>query len=521
MLLMPLSVHAQETNKGMTRILSDIRYNTEVSATASTGDYAPFWLTANQQGLSSVENNSAYLRGGLFRDTHADSLRNWQLGYGADLAVAANYTSKLVVQQLYGDLRYKAVGLSVGAKERPMEMKNNLLSTGSQTLGINARPVPQVRIGLPEYWNVPLTRGWVQIKGHIAYGKMTDDNWQHDFTNKLSNYTDNLLYHSKAGYLRIYNEDYDYPLSLEAGLEMATLFGGTCHQWSKKGIPFITENGTGLKSFWNAFIPGGGDVGESQFGYTNVEGNQLGSWMIRVNYDKRNWRASVYIDHFFEDQSGMFLLDYDGYGTGNEWNVKKKRRYLLYDFRDMMLGTEINLKQGTWLRDIVLEYIYTKYQSGPIYHDHNPGNSDHLGGKDNYYNHDFYPGWQHWGQVIGNPLFTSPIYNESGQIKVTDNRFMAFHLGFSGRPTKQLCYRFLATWKEGLGTYKAPFYKRLTETSLLAEANYDLTDQGMKGWKIGMGVGLDQGKIIGNNFGATLTLKKQGFLTTKSGRNKQ
>ena len=56
-----------------------------------------------------------------------------------------------------------------------MQLKNQTLSSGSQTLGINARPVPQVRIALPEYWQLPFGGGWLHLKGHIAYGMMTDD----------------------------------------------------------------------------------------------------------------------------------------------------------------------------------------------------------------------------------------------------------------------------------------------------------------------------------------------------------
>lgn len=494
-----------------TRSLHGLNYNTEFSATLSSGDHAPFWLTSNRHGLSSIERNSTYVRASLIRDVRNDSAYKWKLGYGADFVLAGNFTSTLFVQQLYAELQYRAVELSVGAKERPMEMKNNSLSTGSQTLGINARPVPQVRIGLPEYWKVPLTRGWLQIKGHIAYGMMTDDRWQHDFTHRQSRYADHVLYHSKAGYLRIFNEDYDYPLSLEAGLEMAALFGGTT--WRRyNGVMTEMSNETGAKAFWHAFVPGGSDTYEKDAAFNNVEGNQLGSWMLRVNYDKRNWRLSLYIDHFFEDHSGMFHLDYDGYGFGSEWNTRKERRYLLYGFKDMMLGAELNLKKGTWLRDIVAEYIYTKYQSGPIYHDHNPSISDHIGGNDNYYNHLLYPGWQHWGQVIGNPLFRSPIYNEDGNIEVENNRFMAFHLAFSGRPVPQLDYRVLGTWQEGFGSYKRPFTKSRRQLSLLAEANYAFDTRLLRGWSVGMALGYDHGTIVGNNFGTMFNIRKTGIL---------
>lgn len=80
-----------------------------------------------------------------------------------------------------------------------------------------------------------------------------------------------------------------------------------------------------------------------------------------------------------------------------------------------MLGTELNFKYGKWLRNVVVEYLYTKYQSGPYNHDRTINIPDHLSGTDDYYNHGTFTGWQHWGQVIGNPLYRSPIYNDNGK----------------------------------------------------------------------------------------------------------
>lgn len=496
----------------ISRLGNNLTFSAEMSGTISKGENAPFWLTSNKYGLSSTENNSGYIRGGIFRGMESDSARKWKIGFGMDIAVPVNYTSHFVVHQLYADMRYKKAQLSIGAKERTMELKNNSLSSGSQTLGINARPVPQIRIELPEYWNVPLTRGWLQLKGHIAYGAMTDDNWQHKFTNGTSRYTDNVLYHSKAGYLRIGNKEKS-PLSLEMGLEMATQFGGTTYQPNGDGTIIATENASNLKAFWNAFIPNGsGDPYEQQYQFTNVEGNHLGSWVVRASYEKSKWKASIYADHFFEDHSSMFLLDYDGYGSGEEWNTRKKNRYLLYDLKDIMLGAELNLKQGRWLRDIVLEYLYTEYQSGPIYHDHNPNASDHIGGNDNYYNHSIFPGWQHWGQVMGNPLYLSPIYNSDGTIQVKDNRFKAFHLGISGEPTVNTVYRILITWREGLGTYNIPYTKHKEQTSVLAEATYKFQSRQLKGWAVGASLGFDFGDITGDNNGVCVKITKKGII---------
>ena len=505
----------------VSRMLRDVEYMGEASVNAGVGDHAPLWLHSNRYGLSSIEKNSGYLRGGLYRSTRADSLYKWRHGYGVDVAIGANYNSTLIIHQLYYDLDWKHGRLSIGAKERGMELKNNQLSSGSQTLGINSRPIPQVRLELPDYWVVPYTKGWLQFKGHIGYGIMTDKNWQHSFTGGTKQYTDNMLYHSKAGYFRIYNKDYDYPLSFEAGIEMACQFGGTTYNFPGKGGPTTVYSGKGLSSFFHALIPGGGDNYEKGSVYENTEGNHLGSYLLRLNYDNeyRNWRASLYFERFFEDQSGMFGVDYDGYGEGNSWDSHVSRKYLLYDFKDMLLGGEFVLKNGSWIRNVVLEYIYTKYQSGPIYHDHNKGVSDHIGGIDDYYNHYVYSGWQHWGEAIGNPLYYSPLYNEDGSISFKNNRFMAFHLGISGQPTNELSYRFLCSWEEGLGTYRKPFTKKRHQLSLLAEATYVPTLPRFRGWSATLGIGFDSGSILGDNFGINLKVSKRGVLNKLGIRN--
>lgn len=319
-----------------------------------------------------------------------------------------------------------------------------------------------------------------------------------------------MLFHSKAGYLKIGNEDVFCPFSLELGLEMAATFGGTAYRPDGKGGMTVLKGDTGLGAYCNAFVPGGYDTGETT--YQNVEGNHVGSWLIRMNWDTDMWRFSVYADKYFEDHSAMFQLDYDGYGQGEEWDEKKKSRYVLYDFKDIMLGMELNIKYDRWINDVVFEYIYSKYQSGPIYHDHTNTISDHIGGRDNFYNHSIYTGWQHWGQVIGNPLYRSPIYNEDGTIMVKDNRFMAFHLGIDGRPFPRFMYRVLASWQEGLGTYDEPYENKRNNFSLLVEGEYAFCGKLLNGWKVKGGYGMDLGAILGDNYGFQVTIVKNGLI---------
>lgn len=513
-LCLPSVVGAQEERRSINP-LEGLEYQIQLQGTASSGK-TPLWLNANKYGLSSLEKENGYVRASVARPLATDSTRRWAIGYGVDVAAPYRFTSHVVVQQAFAEARWLHGTLTVGAKEYPMEMKNRRLSSGSQALGINARPVPQVRLALPDYWTLPFANGWMHLKGHLAYGIMTDKNWQHDFTQKQSRYTDGTLYHSKAGYLKIGNEEAFFPLSVEVGLEMATQFGGDTYAPDGYGGINVIHNPRKPKDFLRALIPSGGEQLELGTNYVNAEGNHLGSWLMRVNWDEDDWRFSVYADHFFEDHSAMFHLDYDGYGTGEEWNVRKKRRYLLYGLKDIMLGGELTFKYDRPVQGIVFEYLYTKYQSGPIYHDHTSSISDHIGGKDNYYNHYVYTGWQHWGQVMGNPLYRSPIYNDDGQIEVKDNRFMAFHLGVEGRPTEGLYYRVLGTWQEGLGTYGVPYTKKRHNVSFLTEATYSFHPEGaLGGWSVTGGYAMDFGSILGHNAGFQLTITKKGFFSKR------
>jgi len=500
-----LPMMGQEENDAS--LLNGLDYKVEFQSSVSDGN-TPLWLNANKHGLSSLRSFNGYLRGAVERPLSNDSMRQWGVGYALDLVAPLHYTSDMIVQQAYAELRWKKGVLTLGSKEWPMELKDNRLSSGSQTLGINARPVPQLRIALPDYWTLPLLGGWVHLKGHIAYGWTTDGGWQRTSTRQQTKYTLHTMFHSKAGYLKIGKNG--RPLSVELGLEMGSQFGGISYIQREGGMNDIHNEG-GLAALWHAFIPSGSEVVEDV--YKNTSGNNLGSWLLKVNFEQPSWQIGVYADHFFEDHSSMFLLDYNGYGSGINWDKKEENKFVGYDLKDMLLGAEVYLKHFRWMNKIVCEYLYTKYQSGPMYHDHTVTISDHIGGRDNYYNHHIFSGWQHWGQVMGNPLYRSPIYNKDGNVMVENNRFVAWHLGFSGKPTGQWSYRVLGTWQRGFGTYELPFFDPCESVCIMAEADYAFPARSaLAGWSLKASAGKDWGKIYGNNTGFQLTVTKCGLL---------
>ena len=470
------------------RAVKQIEYNAELQV-SGTSSYSPLWLNANTYGLSGVEGNNGYLRLGLFHDAHADQSHNWRLGYGVDLAVSYNFTNTFTIQQLYADLEYKKVRLSIGSKERPMQLKNQRLSSGSQTLGINSRPIPEVRFEIPEYISLTGKSDWVGIKGHFGYGMMTDGRWQEDYVAPGQHYAKNALYHSKAGYLRIGNEK-RFPLVFEGGLEMACQFGGKIYNPIGSELPVI-EMGHGIKDFFKAIYGGGSDATDNI--YANAAGNTLGSWLFSLSYKGKDWKIRAYYDHFFEDHSQMFLE---------------------YGWLDGMYGLEITLPQNRFVNEVVYEYLNTTYQSGPVYHDNTGTIPDQISGVDNYYNHNLYAGWEHWGQAIGNPLFHSPLYNNNGSLEFIGNRFHAHHFGISGNPTKNISYRILYSYMENWGKYDVPYLDKKYSHSFLSEINYNLPKfkkVDLSGWSVGASFAFDRGKEIGDNTGGRITIRKSGL----------
>ena len=287
LLCLPLCTWGQNA---LTRSLRQIEYNIETQGSFANGD-TPLWLNANHYGLSSIKGNNGYLRAAISHNVKADSLNKWRIGYGLDLAAPINYTSHFIIQQLYADFEYKKIRLTIGAKQQPMLLKNTSLSSGSQTLGINARPIPCVRFEIPEYLNISGRGNWAAIRGHISYGMQTDGNFEADYvgTNTSAHYAKNVLVHTKAGYLRLGNKQ-KFPLTFEGGIEMATQFGGTAYNvvtWD--GINTSPLKMTHkLKDFINATFGLGGDVTDGQ-GYANATGNTLGSWLARLSWQERNW----------------------------------------------------------------------------------------------------------------------------------------------------------------------------------------------------------------------------------------
>ena len=518
--LQVVSAVAQENRMGISGYA-------QLNSISSHGDYAPYWLTAKNQGLSSVEKSNGYARVGVLLDGKFGEKSNWKYSVVADAVTAYNQTDVVALQQLNADFSWKWLRLSVGSKERFAEMKNfcvlndsssfvnnslnklfpNLyynkyqeLSSGGLVYSGNSRPIPQLRVEIPEYVEFPWTNGWMQIKAHLAYGYFADGGFQEDFTasNEKARYGKNIFYHSKSLFIKVGKKE-KFPLTFEGGLEMHTQFGGNVYTRSDGKVVSMPA---GVKDFFKAFIPMGGDENTPEYEQTNISGNFIGSWHAAFTYHTKPVDVRLYAEHMFEDFSQLFFMEYQSDASGD-------RNLIYYPWRDILVGISLTNKSSfmPFVSNVLYEYVSTYDQSGAGYNDPGPFFKEQMDGADNYFNHSIYPGWHYQGMGIGTPLAVSPVYNTNGSLRFASNRFVAHNVGVNGTLGRvlPLAYRLQYTYSENWGTYLNPFREKKYTTSLLCDIIYAPT---ASKWAGTISLGYDKSNFIGENLGVMFTITR-------------
>ena len=92
----------------------ELRYDAEANMISGGGDFSPFWLSANRQGMVSLSPNNGYLRVGIHKDM--DVKNRFSYGFGVDLVGAYEQRAPFYVQQAYAELKYRSLGAKIGSK---------------------------------------------------------------------------------------------------------------------------------------------------------------------------------------------------------------------------------------------------------------------------------------------------------------------------------------------------------------------------------------------------------------------
>lgn len=413
----------------------------------SSGGPMPFWATANRYGLMPEASGTTAL---LQAYSITDPEKAWQMGWGVRSAVTRDSyhpagvsgapATRLLVDQLYVDVRWKNLKLYAGAQQLGnsafLGSGESLSVTGGSVLWSgNVRGVPGVSLHLSPA-AIPFTQGRLRVFGSWGEFRMTDRRYT----------VDPLLHRMMAGL--------EWRMSprwtVWAGLDHYALWGGVNPENGR--MPLTLDNYFRMALGMHAASGSKSDM-------LNVIGDQRGAEFLRVKWAfSSGWSLTAQHDIPYDDSSGMRFQNFpDGVNT---------------------LFLSRNVDRREWVTAILYEYHNTMWQSGTR-HDRpttdeekqhlDPADEYHyekhiIGGGDNYFNNGAYrTAWTNYGRTIGNPLFFpkgthAGTWDPAGvTLGVENNRIRAHHFALSGYLFQKAPYRLMLTYSRNYGLYPEPY----------------------------------------------------------------
>jgi hypothetical protein len=474
------------------------------------GQPMPFWATANQWGLMPVNQGALAV---VQARTEFDAARTLQLRWGASLA-ANGYADDLdpgsnpyhvMADELYGSLRWKVLTLDVGMKHRELDFYGadarlgSLSTTGGHVAESgNARAMPGYLLTLDPV-AVPLTGRHVWLYG--AYG---------DYKPLGIRYVEDPLVHRTRIGFRF---DIGSRLRLNFLLDHYAIWGGNIPDRGPMQVTLANY----IRTVTGSHAGPDGAMGDR----TNVIGDQGGGELWGAEYLGDGWKLKFQHDIPYSDGSGMGFQNFpDGVTTLHfGWDDKSR-----------------------WVTDILYEYTYTMFQSGPFNGEQFDAEGNRITppgvkttGGDNYFNNwEYRSGWTHFGRPVGTPLMypegtRAGVWTPSGLVLGLENtRLKAHHFALSGRLFRQHPYKLMLTCSWNYGTYFSPYagesawskdWGSVKETPLrqlsagftgsvrlLPASGRSAAPAGCRPLDLSLlyGIYADRGSVLPDSFGATL-----------------
>ena len=482
-LLLSASVNARDLSwdwwptgivDGVSAGADTLQYNIGVSALASSGRFAPFWLQSNMNGDISSSPFSGNVSASVYKQA-VHNERWWDYDFAVQLTgrvqsripgSAFDMQQRMTTgyfNQLYAHLRLYIFDITAGIKPMIYEMQDTALSMGSMVFSGNSQPLPRLTIGIDRYTPVPGCYGYFELKGGLTHAWLADNV-----------YMRGSYIHHKWLALRLGGR---LPVNISYELHHAAQWGGIS--------PVYGDIGSDWQSFVNVFLARGGGVMRND--QLNAQGNHVGSQQLMLTGKGNGWEVNMYWQNFFED-------NFAAIGDGQ-------------NLSDGLWG--IGFKQTRWpyVQGVTYEFMSTTDQSGP-WHDR-----DGLcyAGNDSYYrNSVFVNGWNYFYRSIGTPFITSPLYNEDGTIYTLNSRVRVHHIGVRG-DIYGFLYRVKLSYARNYGNDNTSRAVLSDNTAILLE----VTKHSEQAWGLDFGLRIagDFGTQWGNQFGAQITVSKRGIIT--------
>lgn len=436
-----------------------ISYCGEFMGLASSGKFAPFWFSANRDGVVSFAPYSTLLRARIDKEAIRES-RWWDYSYGVDISGGVDlYGWNAQIVRLYAHARLWCFDILLGIKPFDLGNHDYELSSGGFLFSRNAPSMPRLSIGIDKYTSLPFSYGYLEVKGGLTHG------W---FFNTKG--TKNTLLHHKYLGVRIGGK---LPINVNYEFHHVAQWGGVSDMYGQLG--------SSVRDWWAVFKASSGGVMNND--QVNAMGNHVGSQMLGVELKYKGWYVNAYWQSLFEDGPIRYI-----------WNAK--------NVVDGLWGVAIKQSHWRFVEAITYEFFATTDQSGPV-HDLD---GIVFGGKDNYFNNIIYPqGWGYMGYTIGNPFITSSNYTNT--IDIINNRTFTHHLALKG-DILGFNYIFRYSHSDNYGTYDLPCR---THNNSFYFSVKKMVPQALN-FNFGIAIGADCGTQFGNSIGAMVTISRSGII---------
>lgn len=481
----------------------------------SSGESLPFWSNANQCGIY-PDASGGIAQVAIKTDFDTDKAFHYRFG-GSFVARGDRYLKNqspsraFLVDELYGSIGWKCLTLDLGMKHPELDFYGSSANLGSlSTTGGHLIASGNARSQLG--YNLILEKvAFPWTKNHLWFwGLFGDYIGTENFIGPKLNipYIKNRLYHRTKFFTKIY-VDPQTRWYITLGIDHYALWGG---YREKDGYSQVT-----FKNYLRVITGSSAGPDGTLGNQLNVIGDQGGAETIGFGYEGPEWTISFQHEIPYNDKSGMRFQNFpDGINTFS------------FSFKD----------KNKWVSDIVYEFYYTMWQSGPFHDEqhYTPGdNPEYWIGTDNYFNNsEFRSGWTYYNRPIGTPLFF-PIgtldrtWNRYDLLKngamrygwssyVENNRVIANHFGIGGKLGRKFPYKLMATLSHNFGTYFIPYAGECVfnkpvgsvKEQCLTQFSLGLTGEvpfNTKGLCLTYGLYGDWGQVLENQMGITLGLK--------------
>lgn len=271
----------------------------------AVGGNIPFWHYANSRGQFRRRSTADWVSGAsLALPFHGKGGLDMSLG-GKAVSRVSDGTDTVHLLHLYGKMQYQGVRLNVGRFPETIGATRPTLSSGAMIVSRNAPPVTKIKLFTPDYLDVPLTGGHIQVRGRWSDGMLSSDRT-----------IERALLHQKTFYLK-FNVG---PLSGSGGLIQNTIWGGE-------------DQSSELTDYLHLLV--GSRAGTEQ------DPNTVASYDFALQYALEDWQLRVSRLFYLEDAVSMrFRSPWDG-----------------------MWGLSLHRTDGHgWIDDVLYEHINTIQQ---------------------------------------------------------------------------------------------------------------------------------------------------------------